>query len=250
MDTGIQGKVALVTGGSRGIGAEICRELAKAGCKVIVNYSSNKTKAEEVSNEISSVFGVETVVCGFDVGNEEQVESSLKEVTGKIGGIDILVNNAGITGDGLFVRTKLEDWEKVLRTNLTGSFLCSRAVIKHMMKARWGRIVNLSSVVGEMGNPGQASYCASKSALFGLTKSLAKEVGSRGITVNCVAPGFIKTDMTSELNEEQTKSMLANIPLGALGEASDIAMLVAFLAGKGGAYITGQVLGVNGGMYM
>lgn len=246
MSTELSGKVALVTGGSRGIGAEICRELAKAGCKVIVNYSSNKAKADEVAKEISTAYGVEAVVSGFDVGNEEQVEAAIKE----IGGVDILVNNAGITGDGLFVRTKLEDWERVIRTNLTGSFLCSRAVMKHMMKSRWGRIINLSSVVGEMGNPGQASYCASKSALFGFTKSLAKEVGSRGITVNCVAPGFIKTDMTAELNEEQTKNMLATIPLGALGEASDIAMLVSFLSGKGGAYITGQVLGVNGGMYM
>jgi len=190
------------------------------------------------------------MVSGFDVGNEEQVENAIKEATSKLGGIDILVNNAGITGDGLFVRTKLEDWERVIRTNLTGSFLCIRAVMKNMMKARWGRIINMSSVVGEMGNPGQASYCASKSALFGLTKSLAKEVGSRGITVNCVAPGFIKTDMTAELNEDQTKAMLATIPLGALGEASDIAMLVAFLAGKGGSYITGQVFGVNGGMHM
>ncbi len=250
MDTGIVGKVALVTGGSRGIGAAICRELAMSGCKVVVNYSSNKTKADEVAKEISSTHGVQSMVCGFDVGNEEEVDRAIKEINSELGGIDILVNNAGITGDGLFVRTKLEDWDRVIKTNLTGSFLCSRAVTKHMMKARWGRIINLSSVVGEMGNPGQASYCASKSAVFGLTKSLAKEVGSRGITVNCVAPGFIKTDMTSVLNDEQTKNMLANIPLGALGEASDIAMLVAYLAGKGGNYITGQVLSVNGGMYM
>lgn len=246
----LKDKLALVTGGSRGIGAEICRELARSGCNVIVNYSSNKTKAEEVAQELRDKYSVAAEVSGFDVGNEEQVETSLKDVTAKLGGIDILVNNAGITADGLFVRTKLEDWERVIRTNLTGTFICSRAVMKHMMKSRWGRVINMSSVVGEMGNPGQASYCASKSALFGFTKSLAKEVGSRGITVNCIAPGFIKTDMTAELNEEQTSNMLSTIPLGSLGEASDIAMMVAFLAGQGGNYITGQVIGINGGMNM
>ncbi len=246
----LEGKVALVTGGSRGIGSEIAKVLAKSGATVVINYSSNKTKAEEVAQEIRNLDAPEPSCEGFDVGNEEQVEASYKAILERHGRLDILVNNAGITGDNLLLRMKLEDWDRVIRTNLTGTFLCSKAAVKPMMKARYGRIINISSVIGEMGNAGQTSYAASKAGVFGFTKSLAKEVGSRGITVNAVTPGFIKTDMTSEMTEEQVKPLLESIPLGTLGEADDVAQLVGFLSSPAAKYITGQIIGVNGGLYM
>jgi 3-oxoacyl-[acyl-carrier protein] reductase len=246
----LEGKVALVTGGSRGIGSEIAKLLASRGATVVINFSFNKAKAEEVAQFIHDSGAPEPSCEGFDVGNEEQVEAAYSSILERHGRLDILVNNAGVTGDNLLLRMKLEEWERVIRTNLTGTFLCAKAAIKPMMKSRYGRIVNISSVIGEMGNAGQASYAASKAGVFGFTKSLAKEVGSRGITVNAVTPGFIKTDMTSEMTEEQVKGLLASIPLNTLGEASDVAELVAFLASPVSGYITGQVIGVNGGLYM
>lgn len=246
----LEGKVALVTGGSRGIGSEIAKLMAESGAKVIINYSSNKTKAEELAEEITKLGGVQPSCLGFDVGNEEQVETAYKSILSENSKLDILVNNAGVTGDNLILRMKLEEWERVIRTNLTGMFLCTRAAIKPMMKARYGRVINISSVIGEMGNAGQSSYAASKSGVFGFTKSLAKEVGSRGITVNAVTPGFIKTDMTAEMTEDQIKPLLDSIPLGMLGEASDVASLVSFLASPQARYITGQIIGVSGGLYM
>jgi len=246
----LEGKVALVTGGSRGIGSEIAKLMAESGAKVIINYSSNKTKAEELAEEITKLGGVQPSCLGFDVGNEEQVDTAYKSILSENSKLDILVNNAGVTGDNLILRMKLEEWERVIRTNLTGMFLCTRAAIKPMMKARYGRVINISSVIGEMGNAGQSSYAASKSGVFGFTKSLAKEVGSRGITVNAVTPGFIKTDMTAEMTEDQIKPLLDSIPLGMLGEASDVASLVSFLASPQARYITGQIIGVSGGLYM
>jgi 3-oxoacyl-[acyl-carrier protein] reductase len=246
----LEGKVALVTGGSRGIGSEVSRLLASRGATVVINYSSSRERAEEVAQEIKKTSGTNPSCEGFDVGDEAQVETAFSRIMDRHGKIDILVNNAGITGDNLLLRMKLEDWDKVIRTNLTGSFLCAKAALKPMMKARAGRIINISSVIGEMGNAGQASYAASKSGIFGFTKSLAKEVGSRGITVNAITPGFIKTEMTDVMKEDQIKAMLESIPLQRLGDASDVAELVAFLASPASSYITGQVIGVNGGLHM
>lgn len=245
-----EGKVALVTGGSRGIGSEICRLLASRGAMVAINYSSSKEKAEALAEDIAKESKHKPICLGFDVGEESQVEAGFSSLMEQYGKIDILVNNAGITNDNLMLRMKLEDWERVMRTNLTGSFLCAKAALKPMMKARSGRIINISSVIGEMGNAGQTSYAASKSAVFGLTKSLAKEVGSRGITVNAVTPGFIKTEMTAVMKEDQVEAMLGSIPLQRLGDSSDVAELVSFLASSAAGYITGQVIGVNGGLYM
>ncbi len=246
----LKGKVSIVTGGSRGIGSAICYKLAELGSNVVVNYSGNQEKAEFVAKDISEKFDIQALALKFDVGSETEVEAAVAQIIEKFGRVDILVNNAGITSDGLFVRSKLSEWEKVMNTNLTGPYLCSRAVTKHMMKAKSGRIINMSSVIGETGNAGQASYAASKSALFGLTKSLAKELGSRGITVNCITPGFIQTDMTAVMKEEQISQMLEQIPLKKLGDAKDIASLVAYLSLDDSSYITGQVIGVNGGMNM
>ena len=245
----LDGRVALVTGGSRGIGRSLCLALAHAGAAVAVNYARNQAMAEEVVREIESA-GSRAIAVGFDVANEEAVEAGIKTVLEKFGQLDILVNNAGITNDNLLLRTKKESWDEVIATNLTGTFLCSRTVLKPMMKARRGAIINISSIIGEMGNVGQAAYSASKAGLLGFTKSLAKEVGSRNITVNAVTPGFIKTEMTDTLSEEHVKKMQEQIPLGRLGDPEDVAGLVVFLSSPNATYITGQVLGVNGGMYM
>ncbi|HMO16903.1 MAG TPA: 3-oxoacyl-[acyl-carrier-protein] reductase [Oligoflexia bacterium] len=248
----LEGKVALVTGGSRGIGEEICRELASLGASVIINYSSSADKALSLSEEINSTAGrSDASTClQFDVGDEDSVSLAFKSIQEKFGRLDILVNNAGIAVDSLLLRMKLEDWDRVLRTNLTGIFLCSKAALKLLMRSENGRIINISSVVGEMGNAGQAAYSASKSAIFGFTKSLAKEVGSRAITVNAIAPGFIKTDMTASMKDEQVTELLKAISLNRLGEADEVAALVGFLACPKAGYITGQIIGINGGMYM
>lgn len=245
----LENRISVITGASRGIGADIAKTLASHGSHVVINYSSNKVKAEELAQIISAEYGVKTLVLGFNVGEEDEVEAAFSEVSQKLGPVDVLVNNAGIAIDGLLLRTKLEDIEKTLKINLVGSILCSRAVLKPMMKSRRGRIINISSIIGEMGNAGQSIYAASKAGLLGFTKSLAKEIGSRNITVNAITPGFIKTDMTSEMSEEQVQGLLAGTALGRLGETSDISNTVVYLASDWSSYVTGQVIGVNGGLY-
>ncbi|MFB2934994.1 3-oxoacyl-[acyl-carrier-protein] reductase [Aerosakkonemataceae cyanobacterium BLCC-F154] len=243
----LRGQVAIVTGASRGIGRAIALALAAEGANVVVNYASSSTAADEVVAEINSL-GCEAVALQADVSQAEQVESLLNAVTEKWGRVDILVNNAGITRDTLLLRMKPEDWQAVIDLNLTGVFLCTRAVSKLMLKQRSGRIVNITSVAGQMGNPGQANYSAAKAGVIGFTKTIAKEFASRGITVNAVAPGFIETDMTSNLKSEE---ILKFIPLGRYGKPEEIAGMVRFLAAdSAAAYITGQVFNVDGGMVM
>ena len=235
----LDGKVALVTGASRGIGHAIAAELVKQGAKVI----GTATSADGAKN----VPGIGRVL---NVKDAAQTDALVEAVQKEFGDILILVNNAGITRDNLALRMKDADWDEVMETNLRAVFRLSRAVMRGMMKARWGRIINITSVVGASGNPGQANYAAAKAAVVGMTKSLAREIGSRNITVNCVAPGFIDTDMTRALPDEQRKALLTQIPLGRLGKVEDIAAAVAYLASPGADYVTGTVLHVNGGMYM
>lgn len=248
-DNNLAGQVALVTGGSRGIGRAISERLAALGARIAVNYASNSSAADDVVGALQSS-GAEGKAYGFDVGDPDAVDASVKQIIADFGGIDILVNNAGVADDGLLVRTSPEQWQRTISINLSGSFFCAKAVAKSMMKARRGRIINISSVIGEMGNAGQAAYGASKAGVLGLTKSLARELGSRNITVNAVTPGYIQTDMTSGMSEEQNDALLQQIVLRRLGEAEDVARLVAFLASSEASYITGQVIGVNGGLYM
>jgi len=243
----LEKKVALVTGGSRGIGRAIALELARAGADIIVT-SRTLAQAEGVKAEIEAL-GRKCLAVAADVANPEQVDSLVNQALATFPTIDILVNNAGITRDQLFMRMKPEEWRDVMATNLDGMFYVTRAVIKGMVKARWGRIINISSVVGFTGNPGQVNYSATKAATEGFTKSLAKELGSRNITVNAVAPGFIATDMTKELTEAQQKSILEQVPLGRMGAPEEIAHAVKFLASDGANYISGTTLHVNGGMY-
>jgi 3-oxoacyl-[acyl-carrier protein] reductase len=245
----LAGKTALVTGGSRGIGKAICLKLAAQGVNVGINYVSRAAAAEEVLAEITAAGGKGFVV-GFDVADSAAVENAIKNISADHGGIDILVNNAGITRDGLMARMKDEDWDAVLNTNLKGAFVCSKEAMRGMMKKRWGRIINISSVIGCVGNAGQVNYAAAKAGLIGLTKSMAKELASRKITVNCVAPGYIVTDMTADLKDELKERLLAAIPLGSLGTPENVAAAVAFLASEESGYITGQTLHVNGGMHM
>ncbi len=235
----LEGKVAVVTGASRGIGLAIAQELVKQGARVV----GTSTSAEGAAK----VPGVGKVL---NVRDTAQMDAFIDEVQKQVGDIAILVNNAGITKDNLALRMKDADWDEVMETNLRAVFRLSRAVMRGMMKARWGRIINITSVVGESGNAGQANYAAAKAGVVGMTKSLARELGSRNITVNCVAPGFIDTDMTRALSEEQRTALLAQIPLGRLGAAADVAAAVAYLASPAASYVTGTVLHVNGGMYM
>ncbi|WP_306546842.1 3-oxoacyl-ACP reductase FabG [Desulfobulbus sp.] len=245
----LENLVALVTGGSRGIGRAICVKLASLGAVVGINYVSNPAAAEETLQQITAVGGTGFTV-RFDVADAEAVQESIKEIIATHGQVDILVNNAGITRDGLMARMKEDDWDSVLDTNLKGAFLCSKAVMRAMMKKRWGRIINVSSVVGFVGNGGQVNYGAAKAGLTGLTKSMARELAGRNITVNCVAPGYIVTDMTDDLAEDVQEALKAQIPLGVLGTPEDVAASVGFLASTDSNYITGQTLHVNGGMYM
>jgi 3-oxoacyl-[acyl-carrier protein] reductase len=242
-------RVALVTGASRGIGRSIAVALAKQGCFVIINYSSSPEAAQETLNEVREVGGDGEVI-KFAVQDSEAVENAFDGIKSRHGQLDILVNNAGISRDGLVLRMKDEEWLATLGVNLNGSFFCARAAARLMLKSRWGRIVNISSVVGEMGNAGQVPYVSSKAGLIGLTKALAKELASRNVTVNAVAPGFIETDMTAALDEKVQGEHMKAIPLGRYGQASEVADLVAFLVSDQAAYITGQIIGINGGMYM
>ena len=243
----LTGKVALVTGGSRGIGRAIAEELASAGAVVVFTYVSNPAAAAETEKAISEAGGrAKAVKC--DVADHEAVEALVASIVQEHQGIDIAVNNAGITRDQLIMRMKPEDFDAVIATNLRGAWSVCRAVVKPMMKRRAGRIINLSSVVAEMGNAGQTNYAASKGGLEALTRSLAREIGSRAITVNAVAPGFVDTDMTRALSEEVRKQLLERIPLGRLGSTAEIAGVVRFLASDAAGYITGQVIHVNGGL--
>ncbi len=244
----LTGKVAIVTGASRGIGRAIALALAAQGAKVVASARNAEALAGLVE-EIKGLGGEATAVAG-DVAVEEDAAKLVQEAVATYGQLDILVNNAGITRDGLLLRMKSEDWDAVLDTNLKGAFLCIRAAAKVMSKQRSGRIINMSSVVGEMGNAGQANYCASKAGLLGLTKSVAKELARRNVTVNAITPGFIVTDMTENMTDKAREAMTEQIPLGRLGESDDIANAVLFLASDQASYITGQVLGINGGMYM
>ncbi len=245
----LQDKVAVVTGASRGIGRAVALELAKNGAKVVVNYAGNELMAKEVVDEIQKL-GSEAIAVKADIGNGEEVNAMIKQAVDTFGKIDILVNNAGITKDNLLMRMKEEEWDAVINTNLKGVFLTTKAVSRHMMKQRAGRIINIASVVGVTGNPGQANYVAAKAGVIGLTKTAAKELAPRNITVNTVAPGFIVTDMTDKLTEEVKQEMLKLIPLAKFGEADDIAHAVTFLASDRSGYITGHTLHVNGGMSM
>jgi 3-oxoacyl-[acyl-carrier protein] reductase len=244
----LQGRIALVTGASQGIGRACALELARAGATVAL-AARNEAKLAAVAAEIEAAGG-QAAAFALDVSNEESIKAGAKAVIERFGKVEILVNNAGITRDGLMMRMKRADWDDVLGTNLTGAFLLTQALISPMLKNRWGRIVNISSVVGRTGQAGQANYAASKAGLIGLTRSLAREFASRGITVNAVAPGYIETPMTAVLDEKLRTSMLAAIPLGRAGTDQDIAQSVAFLASDAAAYITGHVLDVNGGMFM
>ena len=241
---------ALVTGGSRGIGRAVCLALAQQGMSVAVNYAGRQEAAEEVVRECLRRGAPQAFAIQADVADPQQVRALVKTVTERLGGVDVLVNNAGITRDGLLLRMSEADFDAVLNTNLKGAFLCMQAVARPMMKQRWGRIVNLSSVVGLRGNAGQANYAASKAGLIGLTKSVAKELAGRGVTANCVAPGFIETDMTAALPESVRTALLGQIPLGRLGAAEEVAAAVAFFASEQAAYITGQLLCIDGGMAM
>ncbi|MDR7871354.1 MAG: 3-oxoacyl-[acyl-carrier-protein] reductase [Tissierellaceae bacterium] len=243
----LKDKIALVTGGTRGIGREIALSLAKEGANVAITYTSNEEKALAVVNEIKEN-GVNAIAVKANVVNSDEVTNMVKSVEEQLGTIDILVNNAGVTKDNLLIRMSEEDWDSVLDVNLKGVFLCTKAVARTMMKKRYGKIINISSVVGVNGNLGQGNYSASKAGVIGFTKSMAKELASRGIRVNAVAPGFIDTDMTNVLKEEIKNEMIKNIPLSSFGKPSDIANLVVFLAGEKSDYITGEVIKVDGGM--
>ena len=243
------GKVALVTGGSRGIGRAIVLTLAKAGADVAINYAGNTAAAEETAEAVKAM-GRKAIVLKGDVADTAVCEDMIKQAVAELGRLDILVNNAGITRDGLLMRMKEEDWDAVIATNLKSMYNCSKAVMRTMMKQKAGRIINMASVVGETGNAGQANYAAAKAGVIGFTKALAKEVSSRGITANVIAPGFIATDMTKVLGESVQEEMLKTIPLGRPGDPQDVANAVLFFASEEAAYITGQVLNVDGGMVM
>jgi 3-oxoacyl-[acyl-carrier protein] reductase len=249
MSTPLAGQVALVTGASRGIGRGVARHLAGLGAAVCVNFVRDAVAAEETVRSIAEVGG-RAVAVRFDVADPESTSEAIREIVKREGRLDILVNNAGMTVDNLLLRTKVEDWDRIMAVNLRGVFNCTRAVTRGMIRARYGRIVNLSSVIGLMGNAGQSAYATAKAGIIGFTKSVARELASRGITVNAVAPGFIETEMVADLPEERRTEYLAAIPAGRLGTAEEVAALVGFLVCPESGYITGQVVGVSGGLYM
>ncbi len=246
--TGLDGRIALVTGASQGIGRACALELARAGATVAL-AARNEGKLAEAVAEIEAAGG-KAAAFALDVASEESIKNCAKAVLDRFGKVEILVNNAGITRDGLMLRMKRADWDDVMATNLTGAFLLTQTLLSAMLKNRWGRIINITSVVGRTGQAGQVNYAASKAGMIGMTRSMAREVASRGITVNAVAPGYIETPMTAVLDEKQRAAMMAAIPLGRPGTDHDIAHAVAFLASEGAGYITGHVLDVNGGMFM
>ncbi|ANU27949.1 3-oxoacyl-[acyl-carrier-protein] reductase [Planococcus versutus] len=245
----LAGKTAIITGGSRGIGAEIARKFAAEGAKVVVNYSGSQEKAEAVVADIESNGGT-AIAVKANVSEADSVKAMIDETMKTFGSVDILVNNAGITRDNLMMRMKDDEWDDVININLKGVFICTKAVTRQMMKQRSGRIVNIASIVGVMGNAGQANYVASKAGVIGLTKTTARELASRGITANAVAPGFITTDMTDQLNEDVQKTMMGQIPLGRFGAPEDVAKAALFLASDDASYMTGQTLHLDGGMVM
>jgi len=245
----LAGKVAVVTGGSRGIGRAICLQLAEKGAKVVINYVSRSDAAEETRAQVEAIGG-ECLLVKFNVADTSEVQEAFKEIIVECGRIDILVCNAGITRDSLLIKMKEDAWDEVMAVNLKGAFNCIKEGCRPMMKKRWGRIIIVTSVVGFAGNAGQVNYSAAKAGLMGLARSSARELASRGITVNCVAPGFIDTDMTSDLPETVKEKMLAEIPLGVFGQPDDIAGAVTYLASDAARYVTGQAIHVNGGMLM
>ena len=244
----LNGKIALVTGGSRGIGSSICLELAKAGATVIINYSNSKDSASKVLEEIKNNNGSGEII-GFDVSDSSLVDERIKGLIEKYDKIDILVNNAGITRDSLFMRMKEDQWDEVFEINIKGVFNCTKNVVRTMVKNQYGKIINITSVVGEMGNPGQVNYSSTKSGLIGFTKSLAKELGGKNINVNAVSPGFIETEITDVLSDTIKNKYKEIIPLSRFGKAEDVAKAVLFLASDDSSYITGEVLKINGGLY-
>lgn len=245
----MEGRVAVVTGGGRGIGRAIALRLAKGGVKVMVSYRANDAAAEETAKLVRKA-GAECEIFKGDVAQPSDVDALMKGAGKAFGPVGILVNNAGMTRDNLLLRMQDAEFDEVLETNLRGTYLCTRAALKQMVRARWGRIVNISSAVGLLGNAGQANYAASKAGMIGLTKSVAREVANRGITVNAVAPGYVETELTGGLSENIKGQILGQVPMGRFGEPEEIAEVVAFLAGNGAAYVTGQTIAVDGGMVM
>ena len=244
-----EGRVAIVTGGGRGIGRAVALRIAREGAYVAISYRSNDQAAEAAAEEARAA-GARCEIFKGDVASPDDVEALVKGVIEAFGGIDILVNNAGLTRDNLMMRMKEEEFDDVLNTNLKGTYLCTRAVLRPMIRARWGRIINISSVVGLVGNAGQANYAASKAGIIGFTKSVAREVAQRGITANVVAPGYVETELTGNLPEKVKNQIKGQVPAGRFGEAEEVAEVVAFLAGEGSGYVTGQTVAVDGGMTM